>query len=78
MNWDIDSAGKLAGTSTTGCTYSGTITPNASPVAVLDVTIVENCAGTSRTLRGIATLNAAQTGLSAAYTTATGVLVLQK
>ena len=80
--WDVDSAGKLAGTSTTGCTYSGTITPNASPVAVLDVTIAENCAGTSKTLSGIATLNAAKTGLSVAYTTAAGeqggVVALQK
>ncbi len=80
--WDVDSAGKLAGTSTTGCTYGGTLTPNASPVAVLDVAITENCAGTSKTLSGIATLNAAKTGLSVAYTTAAGaqggVVVLQK
>jgi hypothetical protein len=80
--WDIDSAGKLAGTSTTGCTYSGTLTPNASPVAVLDVAITESCAGTSKTLSGIATLNAAKTGLSVTYTIAAGaqggVVVLQK
>jgi hypothetical protein len=80
--WDIDSTGKLAGTSTTGCTYSGTITPNANPVAVLDVTMTENCAGTSKTLSGIATLNAAKTGLSVAYTAAAGaqggVVVLKK
>jgi hypothetical protein len=79
--WDIDSAGKLTGTSTTGCTYTGTITPNASPVAVLDVTIAENCAGTSRAFSGIATLNAAKV-LNVAYTTAAGaqggVVVLQK
>ncbi len=82
LMWDVDSAGKLAGTSTTGCTYSGTITPNASPVAVLDAAITESCAGTLKTLSGIATLNAAKTGLSVAYTTAAGaqggVLVLQK
>jgi len=82
VSWDIDSAGKLAGTSTTGCTYSGTITPNASPVAVLDVAITESCAGTPKTLSGIATLNAAKTGLSVAYTAAdgaqAGVVVLQR
>ena len=80
--WDIDGTGKLAGTSTTGCTYSGNITPNANPVAVLDVAVTENCAGTSKTLSGIATLNAAKTGLSLAYTTPDkaqgGVLVLSK
>lgn len=70
--WDIDAAGKLAGTSTTGCTYSGSITPNANPVAVLDVALTENCAGASKTLSGIATLNAAKTGMSLAYTTGAG------
>lgn len=70
--WDLDAAGKLAGTSTTGCTYSGTITPNANPVAVLDVAIVESCAGTSQNLAGMATLNADKTRMSLAYTTAAG------
>lgn len=68
--WDLDAAGKLAGTSTTGCTYSGTITPNSNPVAVLDVAIIESCAGTSQNLAGMATLNADKTRLSLAYTTA--------
>lgn len=80
--WDIDAAGSLAGTSTTGCTYGGTITPNANPVAVLDVAIGETCAGASKTLTGIATLNAAKTGMSLAYTTGAGtqggVVVLAK
>lgn len=70
--WDLDAAGKLAGTSTTGCTYSGTITPNANPVAVLDVAIFESCAGTSQNLAGMATLNADKTRMSLAYTTAAG------
>ena len=80
--WDVDGAGKLAGTSTTGCTYSGSITPNANPVAVLDVAVTENCVGATKNLSGIATLNAAKTGLSLAYTTPDraqgGVLVLSK
>ena len=70
--WDVDAAGKLAGTSTTGCTYSGSITPNVNPVAVLDVSMIESCAGATKTLAGIATLNAAKTGLSIAYTTGAG------
>ena len=42
----------------------------------------ENCAGTLKTPSGIATLNAAKTSLSVAYTTPSGgqggVVVLQK
>lgn len=80
--WDLDAAGKLAGTSTTGCTYTGSITPNANPVAVLDVAVTESCAGASKTLGGIATLNAAKSVLSLAYTTPDraqgGVLVFSK
>lgn len=82
LTWDIDANGKLAGTSTTGCTYSGTLTPNTSPIAVLDVSITESCAGTLKALSGIATLNTAKTGISVAYTTTNGaqggVVVLQK
>jgi hypothetical protein len=72
--WDVDAAGKLAGTSTTGCTYSGSIKPNVNPVAVLDVSMIETCAGTTQTLAGIATLNVAKTGMSIAYTTGAGAL----
>ncbi len=72
LSWDVDGAGKLAGTSSTGCSYSGTLTPNANPVAVFDLTVTESCAGAIKTLSGIATLNAAKTGLSLAYTTAAG------
>ena len=72
LSWGLDKDGKLTGTSTTGCTYSGTLKPNANPVAVLDVALSETCAGTLKALTGIATLNAAKTGLSLAYTTGTG------
>lgn len=82
LTWDVDANGALAGTSTTGCTYSGTLKPNANPVAVLDVAVTELCAGVSKALSGIATVNAAKSGMSVAYTTAAGaqagVLVLAK
>lgn len=82
LNWDIDASGKLAGTSTTGCVYSGTVTPNESAASVLDVAVTENCAGTAASLNGIALQNTDKTGLSVAYTTAAGakagVLMLQK
>jgi len=80
--WDIDAAGKLVGTSSTGCVYSGTIAPNASPVAVFDAVVIENCAGTGKTISGIATLSATKTSLSLAYTASVGaqggVLVVAK
>jgi hypothetical protein len=76
LSWDVDKDGKLTGTSTTGCTYSGSIKPNVNPVAVLDVALTETCAGTAKTLSGIATLNAAKTGLSLAYTSGSGASML--
>lgn len=80
--WDFDAAGKLAGTSTTGCTYSGTLTLNATAVAVLDAAIMETCAGTTQSLTGIARLSADKSRISLAYTTTAGaqggVVVLAK
>lgn len=70
--WDVDAAGKLAGTSTTGCTYSGALTVNAAAMAVLDVAITEACAGTSQSLTGIARLSADKGSISLAYITAAG------
>jgi hypothetical protein len=84
LSWDIDVAGGLTGTSTTGCSYSGTIKPDANPVAVFDVAIAESCAGISKTLAGIATVNEARNGMFVAYTTGTcaqaqgGILNLDK
>lgn len=80
--WDFDAAGKLAGTSTTGCTYSGTLTRNLIAVAVLDAAITETCAGTAQSLSGIARLSTDKASMSLAYITAAGaqggVMVLTK
>lgn len=80
--WDVDAAGKLTGTSTTGCTYSGSLTVNAAAVAVLDAAITEACAGASQSLTGIARLSADKGSMSLAYITAAGaqggVIVLGK
>lgn len=71
--WDFDAAGTLAGTSTTGCTYSGTLIPNASAKAVLDAAITETCAGTAQSLSGIARLSTDKASMSLVYITAGGV-----
>lgn len=80
--WDIDATGNVAGTSTTGCNYSGTLAVNASAPAVLDVAISESCAGKQQSLNGIARFSADKAGLSIVYTTAAGarggVIVLRK
>lgn len=82
VQWDIDASGKLAGTSTTGCTYSGTLAPHSGAPAVLDLAVSETCAGQQQSLAGIARLSADKTRLSVVYTAAAGTragaLVLQK
>jgi hypothetical protein len=73
ITWRPDAAGTLAGAtsnSSTGCTYAGTVTPNA--VAYYTVNVVEDCAGAQRTLSGIATLNAAKTRLNVVFTSDAG------
>ena len=71
--WDVDATGKLAGTSTTGCTYIGLLAVNATALAVLDVAITESCAGKQQSLNGIARFSTDKTSLSMVYTTAVGV-----
>lgn len=83
LSWTMDGSGNLTtGSSSTGCSYSGKITPNASASAVLDVAVTETCAGVAQALTGVATLNAAKTAMSLAYTTAEaaagGVWMLSK
>ncbi len=82
LTWDFDASGKLAGTSTTGCSYSGALTVNPAATAVLDVAVTETCAGTLLNLSGIATLGADKAHISLAYVTAGlaqgGVVLLAK
>lgn len=68
---DVSASGTLSGTSTTACTYNGTLQPRTADPAVFDVSFTETClVGASRTLSGIATVNAAKTSLFFAATTA--------
>jgi hypothetical protein len=62
--------GALTGSSTTGCTYSGTMQMRSTDPALFDVSFTESCVdGDSKALAGIATVNAARTSLSLAATT---------
>ena len=68
---NIAATGALTGTSTTGCSYSGTMLPRPADPAVFDVNFTETCVvGSPTVLSGIATVNAAKTALSMAVTTA--------
>ncbi len=68
---NIAATGALTGTSTTGCSYSGTILPRTADPAVFDANFTETCViGSPTVLSGIATVNAAKTSLSMAVTTA--------
>jgi len=67
---DFSAAGALSGSSSTGCTYSGSLVPHPAAIAVFNLSLTETCAGTpAQQFVGIATLNEARTQLSAAFTT---------
>ena len=71
LTMDVSVSGALSGTSTTACTYDGTLQPRTADPAVFDVSFTETClVGASRNLSGIATVNAAKTSLFFAATTA--------
>ena len=72
VTWDFAAGGTLTGTSSTGCTYTGSLAPLAQPVAVLTASIVETCAGASTTLTGVATMNDAKTRASFVLATQAG------
>ncbi len=68
VTWTVTAAGSLSGSSTTGCTYNGTLKPTSAPVAVYDFSITEDCAGTAKAMLGIATLNNGKTALRVVFT----------
>ena len=67
VTWTISGTGAVTGTSTTGCAYTGTVTPNAG-IAVYNVTVAEDCAGTVKNMSGIATLASNKTSLRVVFT----------
>lgn len=67
---DFSATGTLSGSSSTGCSYSGSVVPHPASIAVFNLNLAETCPGTpAQQFAGIATLNEARTQLSAAFTT---------
>ncbi|NJD36749.1 MAG: hypothetical protein FIA89_00265 [Geobacter sp.] len=69
LTMNVANDGAITGSSTSGCTYNGVLQPRNTDPAVFDVAFTERCLSTTRGLVGIATLNAAKTGISWAFTT---------
>lgn len=64
VNWTVAASGAVAGTTTTGCTYAGTLSAMATASAYT-VAVREACSdGVSTQFNGIATLNASKNALS--------------
>jgi len=70
LNLTVSSVGVLSGSSSTGCTYSGSLQPRSADPAVFDIRFNETCVtGATTSLEGIATFNTLKTGISFAVTT---------
>ncbi len=75
LTLDISAAGAITGSSTAGCTYTGSTTVHPANIAVFNLSLTETCVGqAARSYSGIATLNDLRTVLSAAYLTPDGAL----
>lgn len=72
VTWDFTAQGAISGTSTTGCSYAGTLAPLPQPVAVVAANLVETCAGASTALTGVATMNDAKNRASFVLATQAG------
>ena len=82
VNILVSGTGALSGSSTTGCTYVGSLVPRSATVAVYNLAFTETCVTGSSVMNGIGALNEAKTGLSLAFTNADGakggLLLLQR
>jgi hypothetical protein len=83
LTLDIASeGGTMTGTSTTGCSYTGSLKPRPAGKAVFDLVLNETCLSSQVSLAGIGTLNEAKSSLALAYSTAdrsrAGLLALQR
>jgi hypothetical protein len=70
LTWPI-SNGVISGTSTTGCTYIGTVSLRSEAKAVVDAVVTETCSGVVKQLSGVA-VRSGTTGLVMLLTTSTG------
>lgn len=69
VSLNLTTGGTLSGTSSTGCTYSGTLAAR-SDASAYNASVTETCSGTSVSFGGIATYRAAQASAAAALTMA--------
>lgn len=70
VHWNIDDQGRISGTRTTGCTYTGQLALRPERKAVVDALVQEDCAGTRTQLGGVATINPDTDRMSMVMTTA--------
>lgn len=70
VTWSVAASGAVSGSSTTGCTYTGTLAAQAN-VTVYTAAVRESCSdGTSTQYNGVATLNPARNALTMVATSA--------
>ena len=69
VRWNIDDQGRISGTRTTGCTYTGQLALRPERKAVVDALVQEDCAGVRIPLEGVATINPDSRSLSMVMTT---------
>lgn len=69
VHWSIDDQGRISGTRTTGCTYTGQLALRPERKAVVDALVQEDCAGVRIPLEGVATINPDSRSLSMVMTT---------
>lgn len=70
MRLAVDAQGRITGSRTTGCTYTGQLSLRAERKAVVDAQLQEDCVGARVQVSGVATAQAAAT-------TATGTVPAQ-
>ena len=68
ITWTLTDTGSLSGSSTSGCTYSGSTT-TPTTVKLYRISFTETCSGTATAFSGIASLSAAKTQLTVTATT---------
>jgi hypothetical protein len=70
VQWSLTTTGNMTGTSTTGCTYAGSVAALAS-TAAYGISFNESCADGSKTaFSGVGTLSVAKNGLTVVVTSA--------
>ena len=70
VHWSMDEQGRITGSRTTGCTYTGQLALRPERKAVVDATVQEDCAGVRTPLDGVATLQSESGRMSMVMTTA--------